>query len=181
MLALLVIMLTACDTDCEDASRINGTYATWHTVLNSSDVDKSEGYPSYQMFFNGWSKWDITWQSSGGGLQADITDVAELQGDMNTLGEPATQTFSGKLTSADDNCNVFVMDLEGNFETTVGTNHTFVYHSDLVFMGDHLSGTFTYDDSYTGADDTSGEIANVKGEVSGTMQDDTFDTGFIEN
>jgi hypothetical protein len=185
--ALILPLATGCDSDCADASRVNGTYAMWHTVLNAGTdgtATVSEDYPSYQMFINGWSKWKITWASGGGTINADITDVAEAQGNYNESA-PTSQAFEGTLASSDSNCNMFDLHLEGDFATTVDTVHTFVYDSQLTYMGDHLSGSFTYTDTYTGtAEDgssTSGGLDGATGDVYGTLQTDSeFDTGFDE-
>lgn len=184
--SLIALLSSGCDSDCADAARVNGTYAMWHTVQNVGEggaATVSEDYPSYQMFINGWSKWKIKASTIGGSLNADITDVAEYQGNYNEA-SPTTQAFSGALTLTETNCNAFNMRIEGEFGTTVDTSHTFVYDADLVFAGDHVAGTFSYSDTFAGtADDgsaLSGAFENAKGEVSGTLQLDDFDTGFAD-
>lgn len=188
MFALLVAFLAGCDADCEDASRINGEYAMWHSVLNANQeggATMDEAYPSYEVFINGWSRWNLTWSASGGTVSAEITDVPELQ----SGGEGASstpETFSGTLTSADDNCNVFNLDLSGDFTTASGSTHAFTYTAEMVFYGDNMSGTFAYDDTWSkpgedGAAPTSGQLAGASGDLQAVRQTDgTFDTGFGE-
>lgn len=184
--SLVAILATGCDSDCADASRVNGTYAMWHSVMNvgeGGEATVSENYPSYQMFINGWSKWKVKANTTSGSLNTDITDVADAQGDYNEEA-PTTQPFAGTLTVTETNCNAFNFALSGQFGTTSHTTHTFEYAADLVFSGEHVAGTFTYTDSFSGtAEDGSavtGMLENASGEVSGTLQIDDFDTGFGE-
>lgn len=184
---LLALVAQGCDSDCADASRVNGTYAMWHSVQNVGEggaAKVTDGYPSYVTFINGWSKWKVKASTTGGAFNTDITDVADEQGDYND-GDPTTQPFSGTLAVSETNCNAFNIVLEGQFGTTVNTTHTFTYEADLLFAGDHLAGTFTYSDTFSGtADDgsaVSGSLENAQGEISGTLQlDDAFDAGFSE-
>ncbi len=184
--SLVAILATGCDSDCADASRANGTYAMWHSVTNvgqGGTATVSENYPSYLVFVNGWSKWKIKASTTSGSLNTDITDVADTQGDYNEA-DPITQPFSGSVTASDDNCNAFAVHFEGDFDTTASTTHTFVYDADLVFSGEHVSGTFTYTDTFTGTDGDgntiSGALDKASGEVSGTLQLDDFDADFAE-
>lgn len=184
--SLVALTATGCDADCADTSRINGTYAMWHTVLNAGEeggATVSEDYPSYDVFVNGWSKWKVNWSAGNDTINADITDVAEVQsGPDATVG--TTQAFSGSLVASEADCNAFTMHIEGNFTSKARTTHAFIYDAQLVYVGDHLNGTFTYSDSYTGTDSDgeaiSGALENATGEVTGTLQIDAFDTGFSE-
>ncbi|MDP2306347.1 MAG: hypothetical protein Q8P18_10000 [Pseudomonadota bacterium] len=181
-----VLLGTGCDSDCVDTSRVNGTYAMWHTTLNTAeggDATVSESYPSYDVFVNGWSKWKINWSAGSDTINADITDVAESQSGPDAV-VGTTQSFAGSLTSSADDCNTFAMHVEGSFETRADTTHAFMYDANVVYVGDHLNGTFTYSDTFTGtAEDgsaVSGMLENATGELSGTLQIDGFDTGFSE-
>jgi hypothetical protein len=182
--SLLALLSTGCDADCADASRLNGTYAMWHTVLNTSTgATVSEDYPGYGVFVNGWSKWKVNWAAGSDTVSADITDVAEGQsGPAGAVG--TTQPFSGSFVPSAKDCNAFTMHLDGVFEGTSGSSHLFVYDAELVYMGDHLNGTFAYTDTFTAtAEDgsaLSGGLTDATGEVQGTLQIDGFDTGFLE-
>jgi hypothetical protein len=163
---------------------VNGTYAIWHTVDNTSDgAVVSEGYPSYGVFVNGWSKWKINWAAGSETLSADITDVAEAQSGSEAEVGP-TQTFSGSFVRSEADCNAFAMHLDGVFDGTSGSSHLFVYDAELVYMGDHLNGTFAYTDTFTAsaADGSalSGGLTGATGELKGILQIDSFDTGFSE-
>lgn len=181
MLPLLLALIAGCDSDCEDASRLNGEYAMWHSVLNANQeggATMDEAYPSYEVFVNGWSRWDLTWSASGGTFAAAISDVAELQ----SGGEATTPvTYDGTLTSRDDNCNAFDLALTGQFEAASGTTHDFAYTAELVYYGDDVAGHFTYEDTWSGADGASGALTGAAGDVYGVLQTDgAFDTGFTE-
>jgi hypothetical protein len=182
----LAPVLTGCDSECVDAARLDGTYAMWHSVQNMGDggtATVSDDYPSYQMFINGWSKWKVKASTSAGTFNADITDVAEFQGDYND-GGATTQAFAGTLTASEKNCNALTVVIEGEFDTSVGTTHAFTYEAEMLFTGEHLAGRFSYADSYTGTDDAgaavSGALTDAQGELSGTLQVDDFDTGFAD-
>lgn len=187
MSVFLLAALVGCDSDCEDASRIKGEYAMWHTVLNAGQdggATMDEAYPSYDVFVNGWSRWNITWSAAGGTVQASVTDVLEIQSD-GEADEAVEAQLAGTLVSQDDNCNVFDMALSGTYETAADTTHTFNYASRFVFYGDHIAGDYTYSDTWEGLDSTgaptSGYLENAAGDMYGTLQTDgTFDTGFTE-
>lgn len=183
---LLIALLTGCDADCENSSRISGDYAMWHTVLNVGEEGAAEvddTYPSYEMFINGWSRWDLTWLAGSSTMNVEIRDVAERAGTEQAAG--VAQTYNGTLGAAKENCNLFEMGASGEFTAAGGTIHTFTYTSAVVFQGDGFSGSFTYEDSYSGFDSAgaaiSGGLTGATGEVIGVLQAaDTFDTGFGE-
>lgn len=200
MLALALV-LTACDTDCNDPGRLNGTYAAFHTVLNVSgntdtgesadtgdDAAKAEGANlqatateyddlTYAVFVNGWSKWELTWASSTGLLKAATTDAKERMGDPGEVTN-LQATWSGELVEAEDNCNLFDLTLRGQFVTSQETEHLFRYASSLVWQGEGLAGTYEYSDTFSGPT-TSGGLTNARGEVVLVAQPTSgFDTGF---
>lgn len=177
----------ACDPDCANSARVNGSYAMWHTVTTPvEDLSMDIDYPSYLVFINGWSKWDVAYQSSDSSANISVKDVGERYLNFNEE-SPVEQTYGAEMKASDDNCNVFDFKMTGVFQTTSNTTHDFTYTAQLVFLGDHLSGSFTYEDTYTGTDadgaPISGGISGASGEVSGTLQTDAdgvFDTGFSE-
>ena len=184
--SLSIVFLAGCDSDCADTARLNGTYAMWHSVQNmgpAGTATVSDNYPSYQMFINGWSKWTIKASTSGGTFNTDILDVAEFQGDYND-DAPATQAFAGTLTASDTNCNAMTLHLEGAFSTTSGSDHIFTYDAEALYVGDHLTGTFSYADTFTGTaedgSEISGALEGATGDLNGTLQVDGFDTGFSD-
>jgi hypothetical protein len=203
----LPLLAVACDSDCANPSRVNDVYAVWHSVANAPDGEaidrdtdtasatagpKAEGGDAvltdswrliaYSMFINGWSKWDVT-LASGGDASVEITDVAELQGDL-AGGTPTPQNFTARMVSSDSNCNEFQLTMEGVFITPSDTSHQFTYVAQLVYLGDHVSGSFTYDDTFVGPQGSnlaSGSITGARGDLFGQRQTDAvFDTGFGE-
>ena len=174
----------------------------FHQVLNAppaatddagkAEATMSENYQdvSYGIFVNGWSRWDIT--PAGGKASIVITDAPELQGEAYPDGKVQRQQYDDvPMKPAADNCNVFTVELAGDYKNPAGTTHTFTYNATLTFLGDHLSGDFAYSDTFTGvlvdaaADDSGsgdveeGNIDGAAGEVTGTRTSgDNFDTGF---
>jgi hypothetical protein len=181
MLVLFAALLPGCDADCQDTQRINGDFAVWHTVLNAGDgATFDENYPTYDIFVNGWSEWKITWQAGAGTMNVDIADRNE-RASLQT--PPSLESFTGTLTTGDDNCNAFDMETSGDYTSAVGTVHSFSYTAHVVLAGDHYNGTFIYDDTYTGTDaegnPISGGLSGAEGTVEGVHQSDgSFDTGF---
>ncbi len=197
----VVLLLVGCDADCDDPARINGTYAAFHALFNASgttsdgddtgdtgDTDTTakagpavvEGYDdvSYALFANGWSQWGLTWAESTGSLKVAAADARERMGDPGLV-DGQTFTWQGQLTQGGTNCNAFDLVMNGVYTTSAGTSHTFDYTSSLTWQGDALAGTFTYADTFSGADGASGSITAATGEVSLVAQpDDAFDTGF---
>lgn len=181
MPTLLIALFAGCDAECKDPTRLNDmTWAMWHVALDASgESSVDSNYPTYQVFSNGWSKWDLAWAQNGADVNVEITDAKERQGDLNDAIVPTTQSFTGQLLASEENCNALTLELEGDFETTSGTVHTFQYAADLVFTGEHLNGRYTYSDSYAG-EGVTGQMSEVHGDVWGTAEDGggDFDTGF---
>lgn len=202
MLALS-LLFAACDADCENSGRLNGSYAVLHTALNvvgepgdtgdtgtdtGEDAGKATGGKlvgtpteyddvSYAVFVNGWSRWELTWAASSGQLKAKVRDAKERMGDPGEV-SGLESTWSGELTAADDNCNAFQLKLRGQFTTPQETEHLFTYTADVVWQGDGLAGTFQYSDTFSGPT-VAGGLANAQGEVVFVAQPaGGFDTGF---
>ena len=199
MIAVLLLGLFGCDADCEDLDRMNGTYAVWHQVGNSpmegtaSPLTLSEGFPTEELFVNGWTRWKLTYQSASNGVAVAMTDVLEPS---DTPGEEpvfSAVEMVGTMNMDGENCNVVDVAIEddypasrtdGDGATLSQDTHTFKYTARLVFYGDQLSGTFTYTGAFSGTapDGTSasGEITGATGAIIATRQTDAdFDTGFV--
>ena len=174
---LALPFLGACNSECGDPTRVNGTWAVFHQVVNIPVDDEASvdaGYPSYEMFVNGWSRWDLTW-SAAGNVTLAITDAAEAQG---TYGEGGKQSFLGTMNAAEGNCNTMQLAFAGDFVTASATTHAFDYLADLTFTGDQLSGTFAYTDTWTATGEDGGGLAGANGQMRAALQTDGFDTGF---
>lgn len=191
---VFALLLTACDADCDDPARINGTYAVFHDVLNASGdaaadsgdaakaagsatVDGYDGY-TYPVLVNGWSRWDITWSKATGKLKINATDAKEAMGDPGAVDGQAF-TWSGDLTPQEDNCNAFDLTAAGQYTSSDDAAHSFEYSATLSWRGDGLAGTYTYSDGFTTTDGGAGTISKGRGDVFLVAQTgDTFDTGF---
>ena len=192
---LLLAMFGACDADCDNPGRVNGSYAVFHDVLNVGDsatedsgTAKAEGGKavadnydsvSYSTFINGWTHWDLTWSSGTGKVAIIANDAKERMGDPGAvIGD--TFTWTGSLAATEDNCNTFDLSVKGTWSTSLDTDHSFKYDAQLTWTGDGMGGTYTYSDTYTQGDnlDPVGGITNAKGEAFFVAQGDGFDTGF---
>ena len=196
-MSILVLALIACDADCEDPARINGTYAAFHVMQNVSGVAPEgggdtaeadakarstvEGYDdglAYSLFTNGWSRWAVTWAQATGSVNITMMDGRERMGDPAAVDGQAF-TWDGQLTEASDNCNALALVGQGQFTSSAGTIHNFKYTSDLSWQGDAIAGTFTYSEGYSSADGDAGAIEGAAGEVVLVLQSGAeFDTGF---
>ena len=187
MRALFIVLLPllgGCSSECEDPTRINGTWAMFHAVQNlvEGGATVDDAYPTYEVIPNGWTRWEVTWTAAGTAT-IRVTDAAERQGDY---GGEAEQTYVGTMASSEANCNALHLDVAGDWLAASGSTHTFSYAADLTFTGDGLAGTFAYDDTWTAsvtddegnAQDVSGALTGATGSVQGVLQTDGFDTGF---
>lgn len=187
MRALFVVLLPllgACSSECDDPTRINGTWAMFHAVQNLGEggATVDDAYPTYEVIPNGWTRWEVIWTAAGTATLR-VTDAAERQGDYGDAGE---QSYVGTMASTEGNCNALRLDFAGDWQAASGSVHAFTYAADVTFTGSGLAGTFAYDDTWTGtrvdaegaAQDVSGALTGATGSVQGVLQADGFDTGF---
>ncbi len=176
VLLLVLPAVGGCASECDDPTRIEGTWAVWHHLTNvgvDGGATVDEAYPSYEVFANGWSRWAITW-SKGSTGSIEITDAAERAG---AYGDPIPQNFQVTMKAADDNCNRIALSFASEFATVSRTNHVFTYVADLTWTGDEFAGTYTYDDTWSGNGQT-GALTGGVGELRAARQDEGFETGF---
>lgn len=198
---LFALLVQACDADCDDPARLNGSYAVFHDVLNATgdaptgdtgggdtaaDAAKDaggatasgyDGY-TYAVFANGWSHWNLTWSQSTGKLKIAASDAKERMGDPAEVDGQAF-TWSGDLVEQDGNCNAFDLTLTGQYTSSDEAVHSFEYQAELSWKGTGLAGTYTYTDGFTTPGGAAGSISNAKGDVIFVAQTgDSFDTGF---
>jgi hypothetical protein len=156
-----------CDADCRDQKRMDGTWEVWSNVSGSADEvtgDNVEAYPFDSVgLINGWSTWTLTYVPSNSTFQMEID------------GQP----FTGSYTESADNCNAFGLAFTGTYDTDVDTAHTLSWTGELVYMGDHLGGTWSYEDSWVGGG-ASGTLVVPAGELNANIEGsagDFSDTG----
>lgn len=177
---LAVSFLSGCDADCSNPERVNQTYEVWHSVINTPTVSAqgatpltmSEGYPSYELFVNGCTQWQLTYQASANKVNVKILDIDEVQG-TGDADSATAQAYEGTLKSSDENCNVFSVEIAGSYEAPTKSVHDFTYTAELSFFGDSYAGTFAYSDSFSGLDENgaaiNGQIQGATGEVFGEV------------
>jgi hypothetical protein len=193
------VLLGGCDNDCSNLNRMDGSWAVWQEVTNAPTSDAhtpltiSDGYPTQELFINGWTRWNLAYQASAKQLGIVMTDVLEptdLPGEAKVF---KSVSLTGTLTPDDSDCNVMDLAMSDLYDATVtdatgGTvsanTHTFTYAAHLVYYGDHIAGTFTYSDTYApqgtdGSGTSTGQIDGVEGSLSAILKpSDAFDTGF---
>ena len=160
------LLTTACDAECEEPGRIDGTYAVfsnaatddWTITGLSEDQDEEQMEILGALFANGWSIWSLNY----------------IPGKTNFQLELDGQPFTANYEQEDLSCNSFTLSFSGNYASDAGSIHTFSWEGDLNYFGSHLGGTYSYTDSWTHtADGLSGTITIIDGEMRANEADDT--------
>jgi hypothetical protein len=162
--AFLGSSVPACDPGCDPPSRIDGRYAAGSTVGDESQVTGTnlDLYPMEDAFIDRFAEWDFTWRASASSFELTID------------GQPFTATYD---ENDPDDCSSFAMTIEGIYVTEAQTSHEFQWAGDLTYFGTHITGPFTYDDTWEDAVGTGGSIHVPAGEMSASLltDDDTTD------
>ncbi len=162
-LIFAVLVLPGCDADCADGNRLNGTYRVESNV--SADDWGVTGWEDGPMiaetehlmglFANGTSTWELRNLPASGGLLVTIDG----------------QGFEAALTAAEDNCNRLGVEMEGAWTNPEnGALHDFVWLADLLWSGDALSGSWSYEDQWL-LEDRSGTVFLPSGELQGSLRE----------
>ena len=158
-----VLFLPGCDADCADSTRLNGTYRLESNV--SADDWEVSGWEDGPMidetehlmglFVNGTSTWEVRELPSSGNLLLTIDG----------------QGFEAAMSTAEDNCNRLDLEMEGSWNNPEnGALHQFVWMADLLWSGDALSGSWSYEDQWT-LEDRSGTVFLPSGELQGSLRE----------
>ncbi|MED5369966.1 MAG: hypothetical protein VX899_03040 [Myxococcota bacterium] len=163
---LWLVALVACASECDDMSRVNGTYEVLSTVNTFEPEDAAEDMPTYSVFFNGLWDWDLQYQRDSGNLRLKIDGqettarLTEGAGSCNRFGlRIPAWTFVGDATELGD-------------AEPVDANHALEWEAELVWQGEELSGTYTVIDEWSTTDGLSGSMS-ATGTVAGTLVEDT--------
>jgi len=165
----ILMTVFGCDVDCDDVNRIDGFYAVWSNSATTPDAFTGQNlnldvYPFEEMFFNGWSEWDMEYVPSDKLFRLKIND----------------QPYQALYSQDPDNCNAFTLDIQGTYVTDIDSTHSFTWKGNLAYFGAHLGGAFSYEDSWTLVDGTSGTLVVPEGEFTAASRDNSNndDTGF---
>ncbi len=142
--ALFALGAVACDADCDSPERLDGNWIVWSNVTATADQMSGtnvEDYPLTDVFFNGWSEWNLKYLPSKSAFQLSVD------------GQP----YEASYTEAAESCNSFAMGFGGTY-TTDTTDHVFEWTGDLSYQGSHIGGTWSYSDEWTGSDSDGGTI-----------------------
>ena len=162
LLSTAAALLSGCDADCADPTRLDGTY--WLDSNVSGDDWEVTGWEEGPMteetdhlmglFVNGRTTWEIRNLPASDSLRLTID------------GQP----FEAELSTAEDNCNRIDLEMEGSWENPKnGATHQFFWSADLLWTGDALSGTWSYEDQWT-LGERSGSILLPSGELQGSLR-----------
>lgn len=157
------LLLPACDADCADGTRVNGTYRVESNVSDDDWVvtgwedgpmtDESDHLMG--LFVNGSATWDLRQLSASDALRVTIDG----------------QAFEAALSTAEDNCNRLELEMEGSWANPQnGSTHQFLWIADLLWTGDALSGSWSYEDQWT-LEDRTGSVSLPSGELQGSLRD----------
>lgn len=165
MLMLSLALLIGCEAECQSDTRMNGDYAVWSYVTAPTEDlsgDNIADYPWPGMFFNGWSEWTLEYVSGQGTVKLEIDD----------------QPFTAEFQRPPEDCRDFTLDFEGTYLTGTGSTHSFQWSGELAYQGPHISGTWSYQDTWSdAAEDLSGSIVVPEGEISLTRGGSVEETG----
>ncbi len=166
MLWILLGSLLGCEGECQGDSRMDGDYAAWsYVTAPTADIqgENINGYPWPPMFFNGWSEWSLEYVPSQNSVKVEID------------GQPFT---AEDFTRNADDCTNFTMSFAGTYLSSWGTRHTFDWAGALAYSGPHISGTWSYSDTWTDPDSgESGSIVIPEGQTSMNAGGSVEDTG----
>lgn len=155
-------LVVGCDADCSNAARMDGVYTVeanvtaddWVVTGWEANEQTDQTTHLYGLFVNGSSTWELRNQPSAGGVRVTIDG----------------QQFDAPLTVSDDNCNAFTLELAGQWNNPEnGATHQFAWVGDLVWTGDALGGTWSYDDQW-GLDGRTGSVSISKGELQASLR-----------
>jgi len=163
LVALCAVVVAGCDSDCGNPGRLDGTYSVWSNVTSDDYTIDGLDDAAEQIevldaaFINGWSQWQFKYVPSKDDFTLEID------------GQPYTATY----TEASDDCNAMSMKFNGQYDSEADTVHTFDWQGDLAYMGAHITGTFSYSDTWTRTDGATGSIDIPSGELRARLGEDT--------
>lgn len=148
-----VFLGVGCSSECGEPQKLNGRYAVWSNALQHDPEAVPGDYPSYEMFYNGWSEWNLQYEAGSGKIQAIVNG----------------QEFSAEYAEASDNCNRVTLSMKGTYnalfdykyddvadapdqgciDARTSVESIFEWTGDLVYTGDQLAGTWTYAASWS--------------------------------
>lgn len=142
--AAVAAATTGCASECTDTTRLDGAWSispsttgtpavvTGLDSLDDAAQQVAETSLLEGIFATGPHEWTVTGTADGG------VDVA-VDG----------TTWSTPLKSSDTDCNVLSLALAGVWTAETGAVHTFQYDVELNYLGNELTGTWTWSDTYS--------------------------------
>ena len=169
LLVPALALLAACDSECDDPTRIDGQWAVFANATSSdwqvtgfTEAERTAGDQAEllsHVFPNGWSTWDIRYTPGRDRYSVEIDG----------------QSFEATHSADKQSCNRIQLDLAGIYQAPEGSTHEFDMSTELVWTGDVLVGSYAYAGSWA-LDDKNGDVRIPAGELRAT-QGSAPDTG----
>ncbi len=153
LLVILAGFASACGADCEDATRFDGVWsvsshvssANWQVsgfnvdAADTADAQAAENDQAdllAQLFVNGTEDWTLARDGTSKAARLTISG----------------QSYDARLTEDEDACNSFKLTFQGTWNGNEGSLHTFKYDGTVTFLGDEMTGAWSYTDNFTWED-----------------------------
>jgi len=176
-LLALPALITGCGSDCDDIARLDGSWVVsswvggddWQVSgfdTTSADVETAQQAAIdqasllSQVFANGESQWELARKGDGDTFTLSIDN----------------QAYDARMIEQKGACNALDLTFQGAWTGADSSIHTFKFVGEVTFLGDELTGTWKYTDSFTWDDaDASGTVAIPTGVM--TASRDASDSG----
>ncbi|HCH64833.1 MAG: hypothetical protein CL927_04290 [Deltaproteobacteria bacterium] len=169
--------LNGCGSDCDDAARLDGEWSVSTSVV--SDQWQANGFDTEDSDAAVAASESIEQSELLGELPVSGTRTWTIRRDGNSddfMLRIDGQEFQSRMVPRQGACNAFDISFEGAWSGSSGSAHIFTYEGQLNFLGDEITGEWSYSDSFTWDErDRNGTIAIPVGVLSGVRG--TADSG----
>jgi hypothetical protein len=158
------LLVSGCNFPCDSATRLNGEYAVWMHTVTHQPSPPFDAYPSYQVFYNGWSEWSLDY------VPAKKAFDLVLDG----------QHYNADYATGEGDCGTFDLSTSGIYVTNDGSRHRFDWHATLAYFGSHINGVYSYEADWEYPSTSETGSVSVTGEMMSNRieEGESFDTGF---
>jgi hypothetical protein len=178
LLAILAsALMGGCQKECESPGRLDGRYVLFSNVVTHDPDPIQEGYPSRDVFYNGYSTWNLEYDPGRIGFNLLMEVTRQVEQETVTSSQP----YFAAHASADTNCNVFDLEFSGTYRGPQDSTHEFSWRGTLTSIGTFLGGEWVYEADWSAVGDGAPVTGSVtsKGEIRGNLSDgEMVDTGF---
>lgn len=154
----LALSLLGCGVECGAPNQANGTYAMFANPITQQATNEA-GFPSYMTPANGWSEWEIRWNT----LDTDQVDV-KIDG----------QSYAARGAWDDIECGSFHLESQGLYQSVNDSTHDFEVDGQFVLFGNQVEGVWDWSEAWTARNGEQGTFSahgQVRGERIGRVGD----------